>query len=40
MIPYDLSKWSVPRCAHSLLSESDLGIEENHAQCVISDVTV
>lgn len=40
VIPYDLSKWSVHHYAHSLLSESDLGNGENHAQRVILDVTV
>lgn len=40
MVSYDLSKWSVHRYAHSLLSESDLGFEENHAQHVIFDVIV
>lgn len=40
MSPYDLSKWSVYHYAHSLLPESDLGIEKNHAQHVIFDVIV
>lgn len=35
IIPYDPNKWSVHRYAHSLLSESDLGIGDNHAQHVI-----
>ena len=39
MIPHDLSKWSVCPYAAGLLSESDLGIGENHAQHVILDVT-
>lgn len=39
MIPHDLSKWSVCPYAAGLLSQSDLGIGENHAQHVILDVT-
>lgn len=38
IIPYGLSKWSVHHYAHSLLSESDLGTGENHAQHVILDI--